>query len=56
MIWQWTQLPLTLIAPIADNNKPDYKALFLKAKKEQKEERNLQRQAEEEQRQEREYN
>ena len=34
-----TQLPLTFIAPMADNNEPDYKALFLKAEEERREER-----------------
>ena len=56
MTWQWTQLPLTFIAPMADNNEPDYKALFLKAEEERREERNLRRQAEEEQTRERERN
>lgn len=56
MTWQWTQLPLTLIASMADNNEPDYKAVFLKAEEGQREERNLQRQAEEEQTWEREWN
>ena len=56
MTWQWTQLPLALIALMADNNEPDYKALFLKAEEEWREERNLRRQAEEGQRQERECN